>query len=189
MGHSVPSIRAWVTMSHWVVTLVAVWVGDFYSETGCKTCNRWLDQLSCRSQTANGATEGQMRIVMLSIWVVLLGGRCSAIGQASNDQSATPATQESPQKPPCKPPKVVFNPPAKPPDSWVGKGEQSGTSRLELIVDKKGRVKNPSVVQSGGKDVDREAMEAVRQWRFIPGSCGTEPIETKIQVQVDIHLQ
>jgi TonB family protein len=62
-------------------------------------------------------------------------------------------------------------------------------TRLELTVDKKGRVKNPAVVQSGRKDVDREAMEAVRQWRFTPAMCGTDPIEAKIQVEMDIHLQ
>jgi TonB family protein len=129
---------------------------------------------------------------MITICAVLLGVSCSAIAQNSNDQSATPPKQESPQKPPCKQrklPKVVFNPPASPPDSWVGKGPKSAMTRLELTVDKKGRVKNLAVVQSGGKDVDRQAMEAVRQWRFTPAMCDTEPIEVKIQVEVDIHLQ
>ena len=40
-----------------------------------------------------------------------------------------------------------------------------------------------------GKDADTRAMEAVRQWRFTPAMCGIEPIEAKIQVQVDIHLE
>jgi len=131
-----------------------------------------------------------MRIVMMSLSAVLLGACCSLFAQNSNDQSATPARQESPQqKPPCKLPKVVYNPPASPPASWERKGPKSATTRLELTVDKKGRVKNPAVVQSGGKDVDREAMEAVRQWRFTPASCGTDPIEAKIQVEIAIRLQ
>jgi TonB family protein len=62
-------------------------------------------------------------------------------------------------------------------------------TRLELTVDKKGRVKNLTVVESGGKDVDRQAMEAVRQWRFTPSMCGADPIEAKIQVKVYIRLQ
>ena len=62
-------------------------------------------------------------------------------------------------------------------------------TRLELTVDKKGRVKNLTVVQSSGKDVDRQAMEAVRQWRFTPAMCDADPIEVKIQVEVVIHLQ
>jgi periplasmic protein TonB len=130
-----------------------------------------------------------MRIVMITMCALLLGAGCCAIAQNSNYQFAPPPKQESPQKPPCKPPKVVFNPPASPPDSWLGKGPKSGMTRLELTVDKKGRVKNPAVVQSGGKDVDKGAMEAVRQWRFTPAMCGTDPIEAKIQVEVDIHLQ
>jgi hypothetical protein len=43
-----------------------------------------------------------MRIVMVSMCAVLLGACCSAIAQTSNDQSATPPRQESPQKPPCE---------------------------------------------------------------------------------------
>lgn len=132
-----------------------------------------------------------MRIVMVSACAALLGMCCSGLAQTSNEQPATPSGQESPQKPPCerKPPKVVYNPPASPPASWERKGPKSAMTRLELTVDKKGRVKNPAVVQSGGKDVDREALEAVRQWRFTPASCGTDPIEAKIQVEVTIQLQ
>ncbi len=130
-----------------------------------------------------------MRIVMITICGVLLSATCSVIAQNSSDQPSTPPKQASPQKPPCKPPKVVSNPPASPPDSWAGRGPKSALTRLELTVDKKGRVKNPVVVQSGGKDVDKQAMEAVQRWRFTPAVCGTDPIETKIQVEIDIHLQ
>jgi TonB family protein len=126
---------------------------------------------------------------MITICAVLLGAGYSVMAQNSNDESATPPKQESPQNPPCKMPKVVFNPPASPPDSWVGKGPKSAMTRLELTVDKKGRVKNPAVVLSGGKDVDKQAMEVVRQWRFSPKICGTDTIEAKILVEVEIHLQ
>ena len=57
------------------------------------------------------------------------------------------------------------------------------------IDHRKGSVKNPAVVQSGGKDVDTEAMEAVRQWRFTPASCGKDPFEAQILVDVTIHLE
>lgn len=129
-----------------------------------------------------------MRIVTMSLCAVLLGVWCSAIAQTSSDQSASPARQESPQKPPCKPPKVVYNPPASPPASWAGGGPKSATTLIEFTVDKKGRVQNPAVVQSGGKDVDRQAIEAIRQWKFTAAMCGTNPIEAKIQVQMDIQL-
>jgi TonB family protein len=58
-----------------------------------------------------------------------------------------------------------------------------------VTVDKKGRVKKPVVVQSGGNDVDEQAIEAVRRWRFAPAICGTDQAETKIHVEVNIHLQ
>ena len=60
---------------------------------------------------------------------------------------------------------------------------------VALTVDEKGSVKNPVVVRSGGKDVDEKAMEAVRQWRFSPATCGKDPIEVKIQVEVEVAAQ
>ncbi len=129
-----------------------------------------------------------MRLVTVTICAIALGADYSSIALSSSNQPSTPPKQESSQKTPCKAPKVVFNPPPSPPDSWLGKGPKSATTRLELTVDKRGKVKNPTVIQSGGKDVDRQAMEAVRQWRFTPAMCG-DPMEVKIQVNVDIRLQ
>jgi TonB family protein len=76
-----------------------------------------------------------------------------------------------------------------PPASWERKGPKSAVTRLSVTVDKKGKVHDPLVIQSGGADVDKKAIEAVRTWRFKPARCGTAPIETKVQVNVTIGLQ
>ena len=125
------------------------------------------------------------RIMAVLCAAALVAGR-AAIAQTS---AAQPTKATSQRIDPCKAPKVVSSPPASPPESWLGKGPRSATTVLEITVDKKGRVRNPTVVESAGKDVDREAMEAVRRWRFTPAMCGTTPTEMKIHVEMDIHLQ
>jgi TonB family protein len=57
------------------------------------------------------------------------------------------------------------------------------------MVDKKGKVHDPVVIRSEGKDVDRAALEAVRQWRFAPARCGTDAIEAKVQVEMIVTLK
>jgi TonB family protein len=93
------------------------------------------------------------------------------------------------QKTPCNPPKAVSTPDPLPPDSWVGKAPKSASTQLELVVDKKGRIHDARVIRSGGSDVDKAAIEGVRQWRFKPATCGNDPIESRIQISVTITLR
>ena len=118
--------------------------------------------------------------------IVTMGG---AVAQESNSQPAPPAKQESVQKPPCKPPKSTFAPDPLPPPSWEGKGPKTAITMVDLVVDKKGKVHDPVVIRSGGDDVDKQAIDSVRRWRFTPATCGTEPIETKVRVEVRISLR
>jgi TonB family protein len=92
-------------------------------------------------------------------------------------------------KTPCTPPKPMHSPAAAPPSTWVGKGPKHGESQLEITVDRKGHVHDPIVIQSGGPDVDRAAIEAVREWRFTPAMCGKDPTETKVRVVMQINLK
>ncbi len=105
------------------------------------------------------------------------------------DYSRESETDEPQSKTPCKPPKPVFTPAADPPGSWVGKAPKRGESQLEITVDKKGNVHDPVVIQSGGRDVDNAAIEAVRRWRFTPAMCGKDSKETKVRVVVTINLR
>jgi TonB family protein len=101
----------------------------------------------------------------------------------------TVATDEPPSETPCTPPKPVVTPPAAPPSSWVGKGPKHGEAQLEIRVDKKGHVHDPIVIQSGGPDVDKATIEAVREWRFTPGMCGKDSKETKVRVVMQVNLR
>ena len=130
-----------------------------------------------------------MRLLRMLICTIIMSAGCVAVAQESNTEAAQPAKQEPAQKQPCKPPKAIFTPDPLPPASWERKGPKAATTVLEIVVDKKGKVRDPVVVHSGGNDVDKQAMGSVRQWRSTPATCGTEPIETKINVEVKISLR
>ncbi|MGC2274172.1 MAG: energy transducer TonB [Candidatus Sulfotelmatobacter sp.] len=59
---------------------------------------------------------------------------------------------------------------------------------LDMLVGVDGRPHDLKVIDSAGPDLDRTALDAVRQWKFKPGTCDGEPMELEIAVEVDFHL-
>jgi protein TonB len=67
-------------------------------------------------------------------------------------------------------------------------GEQ-GTVRLKVLVDTSGRASNVQVTASSGfPRLDQAAMEAVRKWRFVAATDGTNKIQAYTQVAVTFRL-
>jgi protein TonB len=67
-------------------------------------------------------------------------------------------------------------------------GEQ-GTVRLKVLVDTNGRASNVAVTQSSGfPRLDEAAIEAVRKWRFVAATDGTNKIQAYTQVAVTFRL-
>ena len=67
-------------------------------------------------------------------------------------------------------------------------GEQ-GTVRLKVLVDAKGKPSTIEVAQSSGfARLDQAAMEAVRRWRFVAATDGTNAITAWTQVAVTFRL-
>lgn len=67
-------------------------------------------------------------------------------------------------------------------------GEQ-GTVRLKVLVDTSGKASNVQVTQTSGfPRLDQAAMEAVRKWRFVAATDGTNKIQAYTQVAVTFKL-
>jgi TonB family protein len=79
------------------------------------------------------------------------------------------------------PPIVIRQPEPVPPR----KGDQ--TVAMSTIIGLDGRPHDIKVIRSVDKDYDRAAVEALRQWEFTPASCGGEPREVKIAVEMVFH--
>lgn len=74
------------------------------------------------------------------------------------------------------------------PSSSRRAGEE-GTVRLKVLVDEKGRPRDVAVATSSGfARLDQAAMEAVRKWRFMAATDGTNPISAWTQVAITFRL-
>jgi protein TonB len=54
-------------------------------------------------------------------------------------------------------------------------------------VDTSGRVVDPRVAKSTDPAFDRAALEAVRQWRFEPGTRDGEPVQFKMKIPITFN--
>ncbi|MGB7217221.1 MAG: energy transducer TonB [Vicinamibacterales bacterium] len=64
-----------------------------------------------------------------------------------------------------------------------------GTVALECVVKKDGTVGNVRVVRSLDADLDEEAIKAVKQWRFTPGTFRDDPVAVLATCQVEFKLR
>lgn len=66
---------------------------------------------------------------------------------------------------------------------------EEGTVRLKVLVDEKGRPRDVSIANSSGfARLDQAAMEAVRKWRFVAATDGTNAITAWTQVAITFRL-
>jgi TonB family protein len=64
-----------------------------------------------------------------------------------------------------------------------------GTVTIDCVVLPDGRVGATRVTQSLGPDLDREALNALRQWRFSPGERQGKPVPVQISVTISFTLK
>jgi TonB family protein len=74
-----------------------------------------------------------------------------------------------------------------------------GMSVVKLIIDEKGRPQNVSIIRSfadklpvgqqrAGRQMDQEAIEAVKRYRFHPATLNGQPVPTEVTIEVNFHL-
>ncbi len=84
-------------------------------------------------------------------------------------------------------PRVVFQPaPQYPPE--LKKKKVQGTVHILFIVDPDGRVQEPKVHKSDNPGFDKNALAAVRRWRFEPGKVGGRPVQFRMKVPITFAL-
>jgi protein TonB len=66
--------------------------------------------------------------------------------------------------------------------------KHQGVVTLLAIIGPDGRPKQIQVARSLGMGLDEKAVEAVRTWKFEPGSKNGRPVAVQICVEVDFHL-
>lgn len=68
------------------------------------------------------------------------------------------------------------------------KEKRQGTVVLSLVVTPEGEARDIKVTQSLTPNLDENAIDAVRQWRFQPGMKDGKPVAVQINVQVSFKL-
>jgi protein TonB len=57
----------------------------------------------------------------------------------------------------------------------------------EIVVDKGGAVKDPTIVRSDHPDLDRSVIDALKKWKYKPARKNGEPVEVFLIITVRIH--
>ena len=68
------------------------------------------------------------------------------------------------------------------------KAKYQGTVVLAVQVWEDGRAHNVRIVRSLGLGLDEKAIEAVRQWRFVPGRKENKPVKVAATIEVNFRL-
>ena len=68
------------------------------------------------------------------------------------------------------------------------KAKHQGTVTLYAVVDADGRVSKVQVARSLGLGLDEKAIEAVKQWKFIPGKKDGKPVPVAASIEVTFRL-
>lgn len=58
---------------------------------------------------------------------------------------------------------------------------------IEVKVSVEGKVDEAQITETGGSDLDRAALDAVKKWVFEPAKCDGEPVSNKVTVAVDFR--
>jgi protein TonB len=83
-------------------------------------------------------------------------------------------------------PRVIFQRvPSYPPE--LRRANRQGTVYVTFTVDVRGRVVNPKVEQSTDPAFERPALEAVRQWRFEPGTRNGQKVQFKMRIPITFN--
>jgi TonB family protein len=68
------------------------------------------------------------------------------------------------------------------------KGSQRIPISLEATITQEGYVRDVRVIQSGNHDLDRFYVEAVRQWKYKPGTMDGKQVAVRLTITITVSL-
>jgi periplasmic protein TonB len=85
------------------------------------------------------------------------------------------------------PPVPIYAPEAEFSDE-ARRSKYQGVCLISIIVDTHGNPQNPRVVQRLGMGLDEKAIEAIRRYKFKPGTRDGKPVPVLITIEVDFRM-
>jgi len=62
-----------------------------------------------------------------------------------------------------------------------------GSVEIGAIISSQGVPKEVRVVQGLNPEVDRSAVDAIKQWRFLPAEKDGRPVSVKVNIELEFH--
>jgi TonB family protein len=121
---------------------------------------------------------------------MLAAGEVAACREESHDNKSDKSSGDEKVYVPggdVKPPKVIHY--VEP--SFSSKSKEAyveGTVKISTVVSVEGFATNLQIVNGLNAEEDRMAMDALKQWRFQPGTKAGQPVNVKVTVEIDFHL-
>jgi TonB family protein len=85
------------------------------------------------------------------------------------------------------PPQLVFGPDPEFSDE-ARRAKFQGTCVVSVVVDANGKTQHPHVIGHLGMGLDEKALDAVKQYRFIPAKLAGKPVPVEIVVEVIFRI-
>ena len=63
-----------------------------------------------------------------------------------------------------------------------------GTVKISTVITKAGASSNAQVLSGLNAEEDRTALEALKQWKFEPGTRNGQPVNVRVTVEISFHL-
>jgi len=128
---------------------------------------------------------------LLCVALLFAGALCAADDQVAKSEKDAKAEggSETVYEPggDVKPPKLVhYVEPAFSPSSKEAYVE--GTVKISTVVTREGVATNLRVTSGLNAEEDQTAIDAVKQWKFQPGTKAGQPVNVHVNVEVTFHL-
>lgn len=63
-----------------------------------------------------------------------------------------------------------------------------GTVSVSAVVNTRGEISAVQIVKGLSEAQNRAALDALKQWRFQPGTKDGKPVNVRVKIEVDFHL-
>ena len=85
-------------------------------------------------------------------------------------------------------PKAIYSPDPEYTDQ-ARKRKVRGSVLLSLVVTPEGDVREPKVIRSLDRDLDKQAVAAVSKWKFTPATKDGQPVSVRIKVEASFNIK
>jgi TonB family protein len=125
------------------------------------------------------------RLILYSAYLFLLGGMPLLAQDPPQNSSEAVYGQYDPGITRVK---ALYQPNPEYSDRAARKKIQ-GNVLLSIVVTAEGTVRDPQVTRSLDKDLDKNAVECVKKWKFEPATKDGKAVASHVAVEVSFHVQ